>query len=82
MPGRTVLDFSDIITPYAAEKDNLADRKLLNNPGSVEYEETILCAGEKYRQSLINRSTFQGPDGQIAGLMHLMNSKKTPPPMT
>lgn len=70
--GKKVLEFSDIITPEAAEKDNSQDIELIRNPGAVEYEETILCASGEYRQFHISRSTFPGPDGKIAGTVGVM----------
>lgn len=70
--GKTVFELESSIPPEFAEKYDSKDRELLNNPGVQEYEARVKCSDNSVRDFNMSKSTFSGPDGNVAGLVGIM----------
>lgn len=70
--GRTIHDIPDAIPDDLAAKSDEVDRKLIKNPGVQIYEALIKCTDGVFRHYMFNKSTFQGPNGKIAGIVEVM----------
>ena len=62
-------------TPHELWPEELADHyrqqdlELLSNPGTQSYETSVLTADGTCRDVLLNKATFSGKDGKVAGLV-------------
>lgn len=69
----TVFDLSEKIPPELAEKYHSQDMKLINNPGTQNYEGKVLCADGETRDFLFIKSTYKDIGGHTAGIAGIMN---------
>jgi PAS domain S-box-containing protein len=70
--NKKISDLKDVIPQELAVKYDEKDRELFANPGVQEYESRVKCADGKFRFFQLSKSTYQGPDGKIAGLVGIM----------
>jgi diguanylate cyclase (GGDEF)-like protein/PAS domain S-box-containing protein len=65
--GKTVFD---ILPDEMADRSHVADRRLLDQPGTQVYEATMGSApGGQPREVIVNKATFYDPSGAVAGLV-------------
>ncbi len=70
--GKTVVELESRLTGDMVKNYDLKDRELLQNPGQQEYESKVHCADGIVRDYHFSKSTFPGPDGEIAGIVGIM----------
>ena len=62
----------DIAPKELADTYLLADRQLLDNPGTQIYEAQVRFASGENRDVMFHKATFTKPDGSVGGLVGLM----------
>jgi diguanylate cyclase (GGDEF)-like protein/PAS domain S-box-containing protein len=65
--GKTVRDIS---ADELADRSQIADRALLDNPGTQSYETSVVFAPDGTRHDvMLNKAAFYAPSGEVAGLV-------------
>ncbi len=59
----------DISPDYLAEKYSQKDQELFSSPGIQSYEFAIKSASGKIHNVIFNKATYNGQDGEIAGIV-------------
>ncbi len=70
--NKTAYDLAGFIPADLAEKYEVKDRELLLNPGVQIYESRVQCSDGVNRHFHFSKSTYPGPDGQVAGIVGIM----------
>ncbi len=63
---------ADMAPPEIAETYDAMDRRLFEQPGTQTYEWKVQAADGSQRDVVFNKATFNGDDGQVAGLIGVM----------
>ncbi len=70
--GRTITDLRSNIAHSMAAACTERDRTLIDNPGTLTYEGQITCGNGQLRDFLINKGTFLGGSGEVAGIIGVL----------
>ncbi len=63
---------ADLAPPELAARYEEMDRALIAEPGAQTYESKVLYADGSRHDVLLNKATYQGPDGSVTGLVGIM----------
>jgi PAS domain S-box-containing protein len=70
--NKTVFDLTGSITEEYALMFDKKDRELFSDTGTQNYVTVIKCTDGKTRHFHTSKSTYSGPDGQVAGLVGIL----------